>query len=60
MTPPAPDGSVAVRIEVAGMPQVLDAIRHRLAEITREFATREDPRVATRLRQIAAAFEEES
>lgn len=47
-----------VTLSVRNMPEVLSALRESLARILREEADAEaDPRVARRLREIAAEFE---
>lgn len=45
------------RISIADIPEVLHALRCELANLLREAAMDEDPRVARRLREIAAVFE---
>ena len=50
---------VAARVEIAvtGVPEMLVLARHELAQVLMETALDEDPRVAARLREIAAIFE---
>lgn len=58
--PPPPDGfpgKLMMRMRVDGMPEVLAAMRRELAESLRAVAANEEPRTATRLREVAAAFE---
>lgn len=49
-------GQVA-RIEVSGMPEVLAAMRREFARLVEQAAVGEEPAVARRLREVAAAFE---
>jgi hypothetical protein len=53
-----PGKRIEARLSVEKMPEVIASLRHELAEILRDVAEIEsDPRVARRLREIAASFE---
>ena len=48
---------MTVVVDVRGVPEFMWASRHELAEMLKVAALDEEPRVARRLREIAAAFD---
>lgn len=53
----SPRKSLNAEMKITGMPEVLALLRKEFADIVREVAADEEPTVAGRLREIAAAFE---
>jgi hypothetical protein len=51
-------GRASLTISITGIPEAMAELRHGLADLLREEAGAEaDPRVARRLREVAATFE---